>query len=773
MNLIDFLHSPVAQALGWTLLHAIWQGFAVVLPTAILLHILRDRSSVLRYQAGVLALLAQLLASAITFAWYYKPAVNSLNAAITNSLTQPLPIRWQVLTQTLGRQRLPWHQQTQQFLETHLSQFVLIYLIGVAVFGLRLVGGWLYLQQLSRTAVQPTVSTWAELTSRLRSVLAIQPVIQVRESARVAVPMVVGVLKPILLLPFGLAANLSTREIEAVLAHELAHVKRHDYAVNLLQSVVEVLYFFHPALWWLSARVREEREHCCDDLAVQACEGNARLLAQALARVEELRLAQAGAPALAMAFAANRQQLLHRVRRILGVQTQPVVSNASLGGLTLATLLLMSASVLAVQQRPEKLKPSIRTTQPQPTRRHKIDRQSEYGMADNQRISYVVWKGQKLPANRITKLQRQLDQVMAGQINLDNVKQPDRDILLTIIEKNVAFDAGMKALSEGMAQINYDNIEVSVQAAVPVNLTNPVVEVVDSVEVNGQWVKSPGLSQSLGSVTDTARLNAAQRELEALSRKLQAVMAERQPAIDRLSKEMTELTSKNGDWRKMSEQFERQQSVLAKQQAAFAKQQEALARKLAPLHTEMARLSLQKTAKAEQLIRQKRGQSDQLEKQMNQLSEQMGKLGSQMGELGSQMQPYQQRLSLLADSISKLVEPTSELSEKIGELSNQIAEEANEQAEKAMRMAEDAMRNLNSNTEIPSARPARPPRPASSPRPPKVSSPVTPAAPVAPPAPAAVSKPGKPAAVPKPTPVAKPVPVSVPKPAPTPKPDEK
>lgn len=454
MNSLHFLSSPVTDALGWTLLHAIWQGFALVFPTAIILYFLRHQASVLRYRISVLTLVSQLLVSAATFVWYYEPVVVKQPAVSRPIAHYAMQIKWQTVSQNL-----PWHQQTRQFLEDHLSQFVFIYLIGVVLFGLRLAGGWVYLQQLSKTATLPTVTNWTSITDRLRAALSIKAVIQVRESSRIVVPIVIGVVKPVLLLPIGLATSLSIREIEAVLAHELAHVKRHDYAVNLLQSTVEVLYFFHPALWWLSARVREEREHCCDDLAVQVSGGDGQVLAQALARIEELRLNQlSSTPALAMAFASNRQHLLHRVRRVLGVQTRPFVSNGSLAGLTLATILLMSLSVYAVQKQ-DKPKPSV--SQPKPTRRHKIDKNSEYGIAANHKLSYIIWKGKKLSSTRVTALQRQLDQVMAGQLSLDNIPQPDRDILLTIIEKNYAFDAGMEALSEGMSHIDYNNIVIS------------------------------------------------------------------------------------------------------------------------------------------------------------------------------------------------------------------------------------------------------------------------------------------------------------------------
>lgn len=462
MNSFNFLSSPIADALGWTLLHAVWQGFALVLPAALALHLLRSRSSDLRYRIGTLTLLSQLLASAATFIWCYTPVTMINSSKSMNMAVQALPIRWQSVAQTL-----PWPQQMQLFLANHLGQFVLMYLIGVALFGLRLAGGWLYLQRLTQTATQPAASICLQLANRIRSTLAIKTIVQVRESTRIAVPMVVGVLKPVLLLPIGLVTNLTTREIEAVLAHELAHVKRHDYAVNLLQSVVEVLYFFHPALWWLSARVREEREHCCDDLAVQACGGDGRILARALAHVEELRLTPVeSTPMLAMALTTNRQQLLHRVQRMLGVPTRPFISNGSLAGLTLATILLMSVSVYAVQQQ---AKPKQKVSQPHPTRKHKAGNGTEFSITDNQKVEYVIWKGQKLPAKRVAQLQLQLDQVMAGQLSLDAVKQPDRDILLTIIETNQGHQEGMEALAEGLSHIDYSDIVASALKSVPLS----------------------------------------------------------------------------------------------------------------------------------------------------------------------------------------------------------------------------------------------------------------------------------------------------------------
>ncbi|ADB41159.1 M56 family metallopeptidase [Spirosoma linguale] len=538
MNYIHLLSSPVTEALGWTLLHAVWQGFSLVLPVAIVLHLLRHRSSGLRYRVGTLTLLAQLLMSAATFSLYYKPLAGSVSPKSMTMAMQTMPISWQTMTQTL-----PWHQQVQLFLENHLSQFVLIYLIGVALFGVRLAGGWLYLQRLTKTASEPASTVWLQLTNRLRSTLAIPGLVQVRESARIGVPMVVGVLKPVLLLPVSLASNLTTREIEAILAHELAHIKRHDYAVNLLQSVIEVLYFFHPALWWLSARVREEREHCCDDLAVQACGGDGRILAQALAHVEELRLLQLNAaPTLAMAFASKRQHLLHRVRRMLGVPTRPFVSNGSLAGLTLATLLLMSVSVYAVQQQ-EKPKSKLKSSQPTPTRKHKAGNGTEFSITDNRKVDYIIWKGKKLPAKRVAQLQHQLDQVMAGQLNLDDVKQPDRDILLTIIETNYGHQKGMEALAEGLSHIDYSNIVASALTNIPLSPDGTVEGLArvnyDSI-INNAFASLPALPVLPDSLGKFNQLNQRLLDNDTLPKEFQNKFLELKRKYDQVATQLTE-----------------------------------------------------------------------------------------------------------------------------------------------------------------------------------------------------------------------------------------
>ena len=152
----------------------------------------------------------------------------------------------------------------------------------------RMAGGWWHVRRLHRIALATASSRWQTACRRLAYRLGLPAAAHVVESALVDVPTVVGWLRPAILLPIAALASLSPAQVEAILAHELAHIRRHDYAVNVLQTIAETLLFYHPAVWWISKRIRAEREHCCDDIAVAVC-GDPVGYAQALAELESWR----------------------------------------------------------------------------------------------------------------------------------------------------------------------------------------------------------------------------------------------------------------------------------------------------------------------------------------------------------------------------------------------------------------------------------------------------------------------------------------------------
>jgi beta-lactamase regulating signal transducer with metallopeptidase domain len=189
---------------------------------------------------------------------------------------------------------------------------VALWLGGVLLLSARLASGLLTTWRLAIADTRPVPESWRQALAHLVTRLRVSRPVRLAASALIHVPAVIGWWRPVILIPVSVltGSGLTPLQLDALLAHELAHVRRHDYLVNLLQSAIETLLFYHPAVWWVSARVREEREHCCDDLAVAAC-GDARCYATALLAMEQLR----APPALALA--ASGGSLVGRVRRLL------------------------------------------------------------------------------------------------------------------------------------------------------------------------------------------------------------------------------------------------------------------------------------------------------------------------------------------------------------------------------------------------------------------------------------------------------------------------
>ena len=245
-------------------------------------------------------------------------------------------------------------------LERWLPVLVLGWLCGVAALTLRLISGWLWVQRLKSHGASPAADGWQHIVARLSRRLHIAHHVRLLESTLVDVPTVIGWIKPVVLLPASALAGLSPQQLEAILAHELAHIRRHDYLVNLLQTLVETLLFYHPAVWWLSRRIRVERENCCDDLAVSLC-GDPYTYAKALADLEELR--GAARPQAFLAMAASGGSLVQRVRRLLGA---PSHAGRAPGWLAGSATILVMLGIAAGAARTDAFQSSQPTPPPPP-----------------------------------------------------------------------------------------------------------------------------------------------------------------------------------------------------------------------------------------------------------------------------------------------------------------------------------------------------------------------------------------------------------------------
>src|SRR3989441_361145 len=248
------------QALGWALVDSLWQDALAAAGLAALLALVPVRAARIRYAFATLTLalmLALPLATAVRLSGT-SPQISDVVTA-TSPVTPAAPVA----------------DRIRAALEPALPWVVFVWFGGVVALSLRLASGWLVTRQLGRVGTSSVPDACREAVARLAARLRIRRPLRVLESAVVQVPAVIGWLRPVILLPASALTGLTPLQLDALLAHELAHVRRYDYLVNLIQSAIETLLFYHPAVWWASQQVREEREHCCDDLAVGVC-GDAR-----------------------------------------------------------------------------------------------------------------------------------------------------------------------------------------------------------------------------------------------------------------------------------------------------------------------------------------------------------------------------------------------------------------------------------------------------------------------------------------------------------------
>lgn len=380
MNLIEWIDPRIAGWIAISLVHVLWQGAILAALAMLVTLMLRQQASQLRYSVHCVTLL--LIAACLPLnLWATAPAAEVtpptvLASTELDSVTavRPTPASGDVGELIPAATAVPGTVQFDQEVAIggrfspergtafeawwpHVSPWVVsAYLFGMAIMTLRLIMG-LYGSQRLRTTAQPVKGSHLQSDlARLAKRIGLRVVPVVAMSARVTTPLVVGVLRPAILLPTAFVSGLRPEQVEALLLHELAHIRRWDHVVNLLQRIIETLLFFHPAVWWVSKRISIEREHCCDDLAV-AWGGDACDYAESLVRVSELRYRAAGLKAesatVLAATGGTPSQLHRRVLRILGMPLAgPTIGLTRFGIAVLLTVSLSTAAIVANQKAP-------------------------------------------------------------------------------------------------------------------------------------------------------------------------------------------------------------------------------------------------------------------------------------------------------------------------------------------------------------------------------------------------------------------------------------
>lgn len=337
MRLVENLSHPLINALGWTLLHALWQILLVALLWRSILFISRKASASIRYNITLIALLSIPVICGFTFYRQYQiyqaaspivsiefaDGVYSANSPNSNSFS-------------LVQKNYPGFLAGLENLTPYL---VWIYLAGLLVLSIYTMASYARIHQLKNRYISPIPLLWQQKAQSFKTQMGLKRGVRIFQSSKVTVPVMVGFFKPVILLPLAMLSSLSTEQVESILLHEMYHLRRNDHYVNVLQNILEILFFFHPATWWVSRHLREERENCVDEWVVKFT-STPLVYAQALITLEENRSATLQ-PVLAAT--QSKSLLLTRIKNIMAMKTKKFNP-----GQKLAALLVIITAAISV-----------------------------------------------------------------------------------------------------------------------------------------------------------------------------------------------------------------------------------------------------------------------------------------------------------------------------------------------------------------------------------------------------------------------------------------
>jgi GWxTD domain-containing protein len=379
MTLLEsIVERPWAAAVGWTLLHSLWEG--AIMSAVLAAVLVAAKSPRIRYAAACLAMLAILGVFGATLfhmaphAAHVPNVVKTLPFPVWNTAVMTSPNAWDPNLTAIA----PW-----------LAPF---WIAGVFVFYLRYAAGFLSVSRLRRRGVCAVPECWQQKLQTLGAQLRVSRPVLLLESSLAEAPMVIGHVRPLILMPVGLITGLPATQIETILLHELAHIRRHDFLINALQNLVDGLLFYHPAVWWISHVIRAEREKCCDDVVV-GTSGNAHEYARALAALEETRWS-----GREPAVAAKGGSLMKRIRRLL-YPTGPNVAWTPV--LATAVLLITAAVTLGAWQQNEPLRSHVLKACPESARSSGAD-VTDYNKWLDEDVVYIIDDAERAAFQKLT-----------------------------------------------------------------------------------------------------------------------------------------------------------------------------------------------------------------------------------------------------------------------------------------------------------------------------------------------------------------------------------
>jgi beta-lactamase regulating signal transducer with metallopeptidase domain len=308
----------VVSAAGWTLLDSLWQGGIISVLLYLTLYLLRNKSANLKTLISVAALVLFVAAAIATFVTLSSsPGTESSYSGGYHSIHTQIVTLTNINDNTqksTGEFFSALYYDAKEYYNNNVNYIFTLWLLGLSFFVIRFMGGMLLMMRTRKNANMIEESGWNNYIDKLCRKINLRKKVEMGESGYISVPVAMGFFKPVILFPFEILSGLPREQVEAIIAHEIAHIKRYDIFINLFQSAAEIIFFFNPFVWWISGRIRLEREFCCDDIAISQC-GDELIYAKALANLESL--VDSNMPLFAVPLFKNHNQLLRRINRML------------------------------------------------------------------------------------------------------------------------------------------------------------------------------------------------------------------------------------------------------------------------------------------------------------------------------------------------------------------------------------------------------------------------------------------------------------------------
>lgn len=340
------ISDKMIPAFSWMLIHSLWQGLLLSIIAGAVLMLNKKAGAVYRYNLALLLFAAFAGMCTLTFIWEWRHVTSStLVQPIAGTIGENFSALFSGKAQSLRQLA----KSFTGYFSANAPLIVMIWFVFFLFKSVKMIACLVYNQRIRTRQIYEPVQYWADKVFEFSEKLHIKKAVRLLQSGYVKMPVVIGHLKPIILMPVGLMSGLPAEQVEAILLHELAHIRRNDYFINFLQNIAETIFFFNPGLLWISSILREERENCCDDIALAQTQ-NKRGLIEALISFKEHELYGGR---YATAFPAKKKNyLLRRVSRIMDSRHEALGFGERMlfmGGIIVLCVVITTATVAQIK----------------------------------------------------------------------------------------------------------------------------------------------------------------------------------------------------------------------------------------------------------------------------------------------------------------------------------------------------------------------------------------------------------------------------------------